>query len=274
MVTDECAVYCRHCFRRHFSGGRRGYLSASELRGVEDYLKEHGEIKELILSGGDPLTLSDRRIEELIRRIRTLRRDLVLRIATRIPVVLPSRISASLVSILSEAAPVFLVSQFNHPREINEASGAALRSLLEGGVSLLNQAVLLRGVNDDVDTLEELFGALVSRQVFSYYLFQADLAAGTSHLRVSIRRGFELMRELRRRLSGVSLPVYALDLPGGGGKIPLTESYLLADGASRGGEGEAVAYETEEGIRFFRFTSPEGGVFEYPDESSPRTAFE
>ena len=114
----------------------------------------------------------------------------------------------------------------------------------------------------------------MSRQVFSYYLFQADLAAGTSHLRVSIRRGFELMRELRRRLSGVSLPVYALDLPGGGGKIPLTESYLLADGASRGGEGEAVAYETEEGIRFFRFTSPEGGVFEYPDESSPRTAFE
>lgn len=254
MVTDECAVYCRHCFRRHFSGGRRGAPGADELRQIAGYLGEHGEVNELLLSGGDPLTLSDERVERILNELRRARPGLVFRLATRMPVVLPSRITSGLAEMLHRFLPMFLVTQFNHPKELTGKSGGAVRLLLDAGVTVLNQAVLLRGVNDDPDILEELFQGLVGMQVFPYYLLQGDLASGTSHFRVPLTRGYEIVVELRKRISGIAMPVYAVDLPGGGGKIPLTESYFLERKRERSG-----------GV--FSFTSLEGGVFEYPNET-------
>ncbi len=268
MVTDECAVYCRHCFRRHFSGGRRGAVSPEELRDVSAYLASHREVKELLLSGGDPLTLTDGRLRDMLDSIREARPDIVLRIATRIPVVLPSRISSGLAELFAEYAPLFLVTQYNHPAEFVGKSSSALRRIVRAGTPILNQAVLLRGVNDDPAVLEELFHLLASHQVFSYYLFQGDLAAGTSHFRVPLSEGMQIVRSLRQRLSGIAMPVYAVDLPGGGGKVPLTENYMFSGGKSSWATAKPfVSGGAGPGRRVFRFTSPEGGVYEYPDES-------
>lgn len=277
LVTDECAVYCRHCFRRHLVGGkegaagrqgrqgRRGALTKKQAGAAADYLAAHPEVKEAILSGGDPLTLSDERIDELLRTLRSKRADLVLRLATRIPAVLPARITGGLVSVLEEHKPLYVISQFNHPAEMSEESRAALALLADAGLPILNQAVLLRGVNDRVEVLEELFHGLTAQRVFPYYLLQGDLAAGTSHFRVPLSRGLELVRKLRRRLSGLAMPVYALDLPGGGGKIPLTENYFVTDyetgfepGSSAGRDGESP--------RGFHFRSLDGTVYFYPEE--------
>ncbi|MFO7850548.1 MAG: KamA family radical SAM protein [Spirochaetia bacterium] len=260
MVTDECAVYCRHCFRRHFSGGRRGGIGTSELSKVTEYLKNHSELSELLLSGGDPLTLSDGKLQRILEEVRKARPGIVIRLASRLPVVLPARINKELTLMLRSFSPVYFVTQFNHPREITEKSAAAAASLVEAGIPVLNQAVLLRGVNDNTAVLGELFRRLVALRVFPYYLLQGDLAAGTSHFRVPLSRGLEIVSELRGNLSGLAMPVYALDLPGGGGKVPLSENYLLGkrEGVSpRGGS---------EKMEFFRFTSVEGGEFEYPEE--------
>lgn len=270
MVTDECAVYCRHCFRRHFSGKRRGGIGASELSKVREYLENHSELTELLLSGGDPLTLSDEKLRRILEEVRKARPEIVIRVASRMPVVLPHRISTDLVTMLRSFSPLFFVTQFNHPGEITPESSAAVASLVDAGVPVLNQAVLLRRVNDDTAVLAELFRTLVARRVFPYYLLQGDLAAGTSHFRVPLSRGLELVSQLRQKLSGLAMPVYAVDLPGGGGKVPLTENYLM--GKREGFYPPVIVdpgsrdLESRKRIEFFRFTSPEGGEFEYPDE--------
>ncbi len=279
LLTDECAVYCRHCFRRHLVGGgaagagsagaqakggavhRRGALSREEAAAAADYLSAHTEVKEAILSGGDPLTLDDERLDEILRTLRRKRKDLVLRLATRMPVVLPARLTGGLVDVLRRHTPLYVVSQFNHPAEITDESRAALALLADAGLPILNQAVLLRGVNDRVEILEELFHGLTANRVFPYYLFQGDLAAGTSHLRVSLKRGLEIVRQLRSRLSGVAMPVYALDLPGGGGKIPLSGEYLV-DGPDTGRD----TSRERESPRGYHFRSTDGGDYFYPDE--------
>ncbi len=226
IASDTCAMYCRHCFRRDYLSNNPSPLNKKEIYHAAEYLQLHTEIKELIISGGDPLILDDSKIEELLSIFRKFRPDIVFRIASRMPVVLPSRITASLVKLLSKFKPVFLITQFNHPAELNSASREAVESFVNRGIPVLNQAVLLRSVNDSVEVLTELFQELVRCSVKPYYLFQGDLAAGTSHLRVPIIRGLEIMKELRTRISGLAMPVYAVDLPGGGGKIPLTESYI------------------------------------------------
>lgn len=225
LVTDACAMYCRHCFRRSFAGHDSGVLTDDQLKEAAAYLDKHREVNELLLSGGDPLTCSDEKLEEILKIIRSKRPDLAIRLATRMPVVLPQRITESLADMLSRYAPLWVVTQFNHNREINEESSAATDRLINRGIPILNQAVLLKGINDNVSDLEKLFQSLVRMRIKPYYLFQGDLAAGTSHFRVSLERGREIMAELRTRISGLALPVYAVDLPGGGGKIPLTENY-------------------------------------------------
>ncbi len=226
LASDTCAMYCRHCFRRDYLSNNPSPLNKLEIDNAARYLKSHTEIKELIISGGDPLILEDNKIKELLSVFRKFRPDIVFRIASRVPVVLPSRITESLVNILTKFKPVFFITQFNHPKELTPDSRKSISLLVNNGIPVLNQAVLLKSVNDSVDILAELFQELVHCSVKPYYLFQGDLAAGTHHLRVSIIRGLEIMKELRTRISGLAMPVYAVDLPVGGGKIPLTESYI------------------------------------------------
>lgn len=226
LVSDTCAMYCRHCFRRDYLSTAQIPLTKKEIHRAAAYLKSHPEVKELILSGGDPLMLDDSKLEEIFSVFRESRPDIVFRLASRMLVVLPSRITDSLTDLLSKYKPLFFITQYNHPRELTEKSRKAASALVNNGIPVLNQAVLLKSVNDNVEVLSELFQELLRCSIKPYYLFQGDLAAGTSHLRVPITKGLELMKELRSVISGLALPVYAVDLPGGGGKIPLTESYI------------------------------------------------
>lgn len=226
LVCDRCATYCRHCFRRHFTGNSSGRISEAELSEAAQYIRDHAEVKEVLLSGGDPLMLGDRELEQLLTTLRSLREELLFRVCTRIPVVLPSRITEPLAAMLGSFRPLWFVTHANHPGEITPKFQQAVDRLLRQGVVTMNQTVLLRGVNDDAETLERLFRQLLQAGVKPYYLFQGDLAAGTAHFRVPIERGLELMKTLRSRLSGMALPTYAVDLPEGGGKVSI-ESHLL-----------------------------------------------
>ncbi|MDT4761906.1 KamA family radical SAM protein [Sphaerochaeta sp. PS] len=228
LVTDVCAMYCRHCFRRRFTGTFQGPASKAQIEEAASYVKAHGEIKEILLTGGDMMTLSDSKIDELIASFRSARPDLVIRLCTRMPAANPMRITDSLVAIFKKytTAPFYLMTQFNHPRELTEEAVAAVAKFVDAGIPAMNQSVLLRGVNDNVDVLEQLCNKLVFSRIKPYYLFQGDLVAGTSHFRVPLERGLALEKELRKRLSGLAMPVYAVDLPQGGGKVPLSGGYL------------------------------------------------
>ena len=247
LVTDHCAMYCRHCFRRSSAG--KGQLRSSELNMAAAYCKEHNEIKEIIISGGDPLTLENDCLTDIMRSFRIIREQIVIRIHSRIPVVLPQRITSRLVNCLTNFLPLWLVTQFNHPREITPESSEALRRLAASGITLLNQTVLLKGINDSLETLEELFRSLVMLGVKPYYLFQGDLARGTSHFRTSILKGLELHAKLNNSLSGLLRPIYAIDLPGGGGKMVLDDSTV--EGCHNGR---------------LKLKNPEGKVYYYPIE--------
>lgn len=228
LVTDTCATYCRYCFRRRFSGGNAGPADNNDIVRAAEYLAMHPQVKELLLTGGDLFTLSDKRIDEMITIFRTYRTDLVIRLCSRIPVTYPMRVTDGLIEVLKKhkSAPIYLFTQFNHPREITKESTAAIACFVDAGIPAMNQTVLLKGINDSVDTLVQLMQQLVSIRVKPYYLFQGDLVGGTSHFRVPLERGLELEQALRQQLSGLAMPVYAVDLPEGGGKVPLGRTYL------------------------------------------------
>lgn len=249
LVTDRCFVHCRHCLRRHFTAAEDRHLSEVELEEAARYVDKHPEVHEVIISGGDALMLSTARLRAVLSRFRANRADLILRVATRATAVAPARIDDDLVALFEEYQPLWLISQFNHPAELSEQATAALKRLAVHAVPLANQSVLLAGINDEVAVLERLFRGLLSRGVKPYYLFQGDLARGTSHFRVELSRGVEIVSALRKRLSGLAMPTYAVDLPGGGGKVPLTESYFERE--------EADAYV---------FRSLEGEIYRYPRE--------
>jgi len=253
LAHDRCATYCRHCFRRHFTARGGGGITDEEIRDAAAYLGAHPEVQEALVSGGDPLMLSHDRLRRLLESLRAARPDLILRVATRIPVVQPRRVTPELAGLLGRLAPLWAVIQANHPRELTGEFASAVARLVDAGVPVLNQTVLLRGVNDDADTLEALLRGLLRNRVKPYYLFQGDLAAGTAHFRTTIDAGLDLMRELRRRLSGMAVPVYAVDLPGGGGKVPLTEATIA---------------RREPGSYVLR--DDQGREYRYPDESRRR----
>ncbi|MBI9108466.1 MAG: KamA family radical SAM protein [Spirochaetales bacterium] len=225
LVTDECAMFCRHCFRRSFTGGMKGALTDAELDPILEYFRCKPEISEVLLTGGDPLTLSDDRLKSIISRIKDVRPEMIIRLCTRMPVVLPSRITAQLVAMLGSYDGIWLVTHFNHPSEITIEAAGGIRAMRKAGVPVLNQTVLLRGVNDNLETLSSLFRRLLSKGVKPYYLFQGDLAAGTSHLRVPLEEALRLTAELKDLISGMAMPRFAVDLPGGGGKITLPSQH-------------------------------------------------
>jgi len=230
-VVNACAVYCRFCFRREMVGPGRGGLSPAALAAALDYIAGHRQIWEVILSGGDPLVLSARRIKDVVTRLAAVTHVKVIRVHTRIPVVAPERISPALVRALRTDKATFVVLHANHPRELSKEARAAAARLIDAGIPMLSQSVLLRGVNDDVETLGALMRALVECRIKPYYLHHADLAPGTAHLRTTIAEGQALMRGLRGRFSGLCQPTYVLDIPDGHGKSPIGPNYVSADGA-------------------------------------------
>ncbi|RWN99274.1 KamA family radical SAM protein [Mesorhizobium sp.] len=247
FATYQCAVYCRFCFRKEsLTSIGRGF-SREALEPAFAYIEAHPEIREVILTGGDPLSLPDKALAEIRARIEAVAHVRLLRIHTRVPVALPSRVTSGLVRSLQGRLMVTVVTHFNHAREITPATEEACRALRQGGFVLLNQSVLLKGVNDTVEVLEELCRELMYRLgIKPYYLHHGDLARGMAHRRTTIAEGRALVSALRARLSGICNPVYVLDLPDGGGKVPLGPCYVEAqDGDAwriRGQDGELRTY--------------------------------
>ena len=221
-----CPVYCRFCFRREQIGAKGAVLDAAALDRAFAYIRERSEIWEVIVTGGDPFLLAPRRIAAIVETLAAIEHVQVIRFHTRVPVVDPRRVSAALVKALASDKAIYVAIHANHPRELTEAAKAAIGRLSRAGIPLLAQTVLLRGVNDDAAVLEALFRKLVAMRVKPYYLHHPDLARGTAHFRGGIVQGQAVMRELRRRASGLCLPTYVLDIPGGHGKVPVGPTWL------------------------------------------------
>ena len=231
-IVNACAVYCRFCFRREMVGPGRGALSPKTLAAALAYIRGTPQIWEVIVTGGDPLVLSSRRLKAVMAELAAIDHVKILRVHTRMPVAAPERISPALVRALRVPGKAsYVVLHANHPRELTAAARTACARLIDAGIPMLSQSVLLRGVNDDVATMSALLRALVECRIKPYYLHHGDLAPGTAHLRTGIANGQALMRALRGRVSGLCQPAYVLDIPGGFGKSPIGPNYLSEGGA-------------------------------------------
>ena len=226
-LVNVCAVYCRFCFRREMVGPGKKMLSPAGLDGALGYIAAHPEIWEVIFTGGDPLVLSPRRLAEVMKRLAAIDHVKIVRLHTRLPVVAPEKITPSLVRALKASSKTTYVAlHANHPRELTQAVRAACARIVDAGIAMVSQTVLLKGVNDDAATLEALMRGFVECRIKPYYLHHADLAPGTSHFRTTLGDGQALMRTLRGRLSGLAQPTYVLDIPGGYGKVPVGPGYV------------------------------------------------
>jgi len=227
LVTDRCASYCRYCTRSRLVSNARGYdFHAQFAQGLE-YIREHEEVRDVLLSGGDPLLLSDRKLDYLLGELRKIPHVEFIRIGSRIPVFLPQRVTPALCDILRKHGPIFMSIHVNHPNECTHELRAACERLSFAGVPLGNQSVLLRDVNDDPDTMKSLVHRLLMMRVRPYYIYQGDLVAGSAHLRADVAKGIEIIRSLRGHTSGYAVPQYVIDAPGGGGKIPVNPEYVV-----------------------------------------------
>src|SRR5213083_468134 len=225
LVSPVCAAYCRFCTRRRKVGDPEK-IPMAELESAFRYLEEHVEIRDVIMSGGDPLLLSDRRIAELCGRLRAIPHLEVIRIGSRVPCHLPERITPELCGILKQYHPLYINTHFNHPDELTPAAVAALGRLADAGVPLGCQTVLLKGVNDDPETMKRLMQKLLAARVRPYYIYMCDQVAGAEHFRTTVEKGLEIIRALRGWTSGLAVPHFVIDAPGGGGKIPLLPEYV------------------------------------------------
>ena len=230
LVTDRCSVYCRHCTRRRITGGDEGELDRSALREAVQYLWDHPEVRDVLLSGGDPLLLSDARLDELLSEIAAVPTVEFIRIGSRVPVTCPLRITPELARVLRRHAPLFVVTHFNHAREITLEAAAACERLVDAGIPVENQSVLLRRLNSSARAILDLNQRLLRLRVRPYYLHQGDVAEGIEHLRTPLAKGIEILEAMRGHTSGLAVPHLAVDLPGGGGKITLQPNYLLSTG--------------------------------------------
>jgi lysine 2,3-aminomutase len=239
LVGDRCAVYCRHCTRRRLTfSGTDGFDKGSVEQGLA-YVRAHPEVRDVIVSGGDPLVLSDERLAELLGALRAIPHVQLLRVGTRAPVTIPMRVTDALAATLRRFAPLFVITHFNHPRECTPEARAACERLVDHGVPVENQTVLLRGLNSSARLLVDLDETLLTFRVRPYYLHQGDLAAGTAHLRTPLAAGLAILEEMRGRTSGLAIPHLAVDLPGGLGKVTLSPEYRIPapEGAAAPGPG-------------------------------------
>lgn len=249
-LVHVCAVYCRFCFRRETVGpGGPTMLGEDELEAALAYIRGRPEIWEVVFTGGDPLVIAPRRLAELLERFRAIEHVKILRFHTRVPVVDPARITGELVAALRNTGKtVYVAIHANHPRELTTEARAALARLVDAGIALVSQTVLLKGINDDPETMTALMRGFVEARVKPYYLHHGDLAPGTSHFRTSIAEGQALMRALRGRLSGLAQPTYVLDIPGGYGKVPIGPDYVREDGTVIDPNGGAHEYRFNDAV--------------------------
>ena len=227
LALDSCSTYCRHCTRRRITKGGEAELSRAELEKGVDYIRAHPEVRDVLVSGGDPFLLADARLEELLGPLRDIPHVEMIRIGTRVPVCLPMRVTEALARLLRRHAPLFVVTHFNHPKELTPEARAACELLVDHGIPVENQAVLLRRVNSEARIIKELSHGLLRARVRPYYLHQMDVAEGCEHLRTPIARGVEILEALRGHTSGLAVPHLAVDLPGGGGKVTLQPEYVV-----------------------------------------------
>ncbi|MFP4283028.1 MAG: KamA family radical SAM protein [Opitutales bacterium] len=226
LVTNVCAAYCRYCTRSRLVSNAQGYDFHPNFENAIKYIEEHEEVRDVLLSGGDPLLLSDKKLDYLLGRLRAIPHVQFIRIGSRVPVFLPQRVTPGLQEVLRKHGPVWVSLHFNHPRECTEEVYEATERLSFAGVPLGNQSVLLRGVNDDVDTMRSLVHRLLQMRVRPYYLYQCDLITGSRHLRADVRKGIEIVRGLRGHTTGYAIPQFVIDAPGGGGKVPINPDYV------------------------------------------------
>jgi len=231
-VTQFCSSYCRYCTRSH-SVGKLGHLTKGEWELAFDYLREHTEIRDVIISGGDPLTMNDSKIEYLLSNLRAIKHIEILRIGTKVPAVLPQRITPQLVNMLKKYHPLFLSVHFTHPDEMTPETRKACEMLADAGMPLGSQTVLLKGINDDPATMKSLMQKLLTVRVRPYYIYQCDLIPGSSHFRTTIEKGIDIIENLRGHTSGYAVPQFVVDAPGGGGKIPILPAYVVESGPEK-----------------------------------------
>src|SRR5581483_4209950 len=248
LVTDRCAAYCRYCTRSRLVSNAAGYDFHPEFDKQIEYIAQHPEIRDVLLSGGDPLLLGDDKLEQLLSSLRAIPHVEFLRIGSRIPTFLPHRITPELCAMLKKYHPLFMSVHSNHPRELTTEVRAALGRLADAGIPLGNQSVLLRHVNDDVTVMKAHVQKLLMCRVKPYYIYQCDLISSSAHLRTSVRKGLEIMEQLRGHTTGYAVPTYVIDAPGGGGKVPVAPEYVLCRNAGR-----------------VLIRNYEGKVFEYPE---------
>ena len=250
LVTDRCASYCRYCTRSRVVSGVGEQQLETQWEAAFKYLEEHTEVRDVLLSGGDPLLFSDAKLDKILTRLRAIPHIQFLRIGSRIPIFLPQRITPELCAMLKKHHPLFISIHSNHPKELTTEVRDGLVRLAEAGIPLGNQSVLLRGVNDSPDIQKALVHKLLMCRVRPYYLYQCDLITGSSHLRTSVAEGVNIIENLRGHTTGYAIPQYVIDGPGGGGKIPVNPNYVV---------------DSSEGKVTLR--NYEGGIFDYPDPS-------
>ena len=256
LVTDRCAAYCRYCTRSRLVSNATGYDFHPHFEEQIDYIRRTPSVRDVLLSGGDPLLLSDEKLDHLLSRLRAIPHVEFLRLGTRIPIFLPQRITPALCAMLRQYHPLFVSIHSNHPRELTTEVREALGRLADAGIPLGNQSVLLRHVNDDLVVMRAHVQKLLLCRVRPYYLYQCDLIAGSAHLRASVRKGLEIMAGLRGHTSGYAVPTYVIDAPGGGGKVPVSPEYVLSRNHDR-----------------VLIRNYEGRIFEYPEATDGRPLF-
>ena len=246
LALDRCAIYCRHCNRRRLVGQEESSIGRQDLDDAVAYIRRTPAIRDVLISGGDPLTMSTERLEEVIAAVRAIEHVEIIRIGTRVPVVLPMRIDDELCAMLKRYHPLYVNTHFNHPKELTPLARAACAKLADAGIPIGNQTVLLRRVNSSVRVLRKLFTELLRCRVRPYYLFQGDVAEGTGHLRTSVETGIALMEQIRGHISGLAVPHLVIDTPGGMGKVSIGPDYVVERGPDqwmlRNYEGRTVAY--------------------------------
>lgn len=248
LVSNRCPVYCRFCMRKRLVGSGDAPMGENELHTALRYIAAHPEIRDVLVSGGDPLMLDNSSLSKILTGLRSIAHIAIIRIGTRVPVTLPGRITPDLCQLLTRFHPLYINTHFNHPDEITGESAAACAMLADAGIPLGNQTVLLKEVNDSVDTMRRLMTSLLSIRVKPYYLHQMDLVQGTAHFRTSVRTGLEIIRGLRGHISGMAVPHYVIDLPGGKGKVAILPDDVEINGTRlllRTYTGEVVAYDDD-----------------------------